>query len=255
MVRQTKAALACLLIVPVLLGLTASVVSAQALVLAAADSRPTGFLVDGKPTGILVDLVTEAYRRAGQPVEIKLMPWARCLGEARTGEVDGVFSSFKLPEREQFLAFSNEPLTTQVIAFFARRDSPQSFDGDLGKLREVRIGVIKGTSYGQKFDAAVADGALQNVEQSNSAESNLKKLAFGRVDLIPSYRNVVLDTARQVDLLSQIKEVSPPLEAVPTYLAFTKVRDLSRQSDSFDAALTSMKQDGTYDRIIEQYPQ
>jgi polar amino acid transport system substrate-binding protein len=239
---------------PALFALTAGEACTETLVLAAADSRPTAFLVDGKPTGMLVDLVAEAYRRAGQPVEIRLMPWARCLGEARTGTVDGVFSSFKLPEREEFLAFSKEPLTTQVIAFFARLDSPLSFDGDLGKLREVKIGVIKGTSYGRKFDVAVADGTLRNVQESNSVDSNLKKLAFGRVDLIPSYRFVALDTARQLDLLSQIKEVSPPLDQVPTYLAFTRVRDLRKQSEGFDAALASMKQDGTYDRIIERYP-
>jgi ABC-type Fe3+/spermidine/putrescine transport system ATPase subunit len=143
---------------------------------------------------------------------------------------------------------------TLSIAFFARRDSTVSFDGDLGNLREVKIGIIQGTSYGQRFDAAVTDGALRNFEQANSAESNLKKLAFGRVDLIPSYRYVALDTAKKLDLLSQIKEVSPPLESVPTYLAFTKVRDLSKQSEGFDAALASMKQDGTYDRIIGQYP-
>jgi hypothetical protein len=59
---------------------------------------------------------------------------------------------------------------------------------------------------------------------------------------------------KKLDLLTRIKEVSPPLEAVPTYLALTKVRDLSRQSEGFDAALASMKQDGTYDRIIGQYP-
>jgi polar amino acid transport system substrate-binding protein len=254
MARQINAALAWLLMVPVFLAITAGVVCAETLVLAAADSRPTAFLVDGKPTGMLVDLVTEAYRRAGQSVEIKLMPWARCLSEAGTGEVDGVFSSFKLPEREQFLAFSKEPLTTQVIAFFARRDSTLSFDGDLGKLREVKIGVIKGTSYGQRFDAAITDGALPKVEEANNIESNLKKLAFGRVDLIPSYRFVALDTAKKLELLAQIKEVSPPLDAVPTYLAFTKVRDLSKQSERFDAALASMKQDGTYDRIIGLYP-
>jgi polar amino acid transport system substrate-binding protein len=254
MARQTNAALVFLLMMPALLAIMAGEACAETLVLAAADSRPTAFMIDGKPTGMLVDLVTEAYRRAGQPVEIRLMPWVRCLGEARSGNIDGVFSSFKLPEREEFLAFSKEPLTTQVIAFFARLDSPLSFDGDLGKLREVKIGVIKGTSYGRKFDVAVADGTLRNVEESNSVDSNLKKLAFGRVDLIPSYRFVVLDTARQLDLLSRIKEVSPPVDEVPTYLAFTKVRDLRKQSEGFDAALASMKQDGTYDRIIERYP-
>jgi len=54
------------------------------------------------------------------------MPWARCLKDAETGEVDGVFSSFKLPERERFLAFSEEALAIQVIAFFASRNRPRA---------------------------------------------------------------------------------------------------------------------------------
>ena len=120
-------------------------------------------------------------------------------------------------------------------------------------MRDVRIGVITGTSYGAQFDTAVRNGVLRNVEQTNSIESNLKKLVLWRVDLVPSYRYVALDTARRLQLLTQIRELSPPLDSVPTYLAFTKVRDLSKQSEDFDAAMASMKKDGTYDRIIWQY--
>ena len=253
MARRTKKAMGCLLIVPAFLAMTASVACAGTLVLAAADTWPTAYLVDGRPTGMLVDLVTEAYHRAGHSVEVKVMPWARCLKDAETGEVDGVFSSFKLPERERFLAFTNEPLAIQVIAFFARSGSTQSFDGDLAAVRDARIGVITGTSYGEQFDAAVRKGVLQDVEKTNSIESNLKKLVLGHVDLVPSYRYVALATARRLQLLAQIREMSPPLDSVPTYLAFTKVRNLSKQSEEFDAALASMKQDGTYDRIIGRY--
>jgi polar amino acid transport system substrate-binding protein len=251
--RQTKKALACVLIALAFLVATVSVPRADTLVLAAANTWPTAYLDDGRPTGMLVDLINEAYRRAGHSVEVKLMPWARCLKEAETGEVDGVFSSFKLPERERFLAFSKEALTTQVIVFFARPEWSLGFNGDLAALRDVKIGIIAGTSYGEQFDAAVRDGVLRNVEQTNSIESNLKKLVFGRVDLVPSYRYVALDTARRLQLLTQIREISPPLDSVPTYLAFTKVRDLRKQSEDFDAAMASMKQDGTYDRIIGQY--
>ena len=253
MPQSTKEALAYLLIVPAILAMTASVVCADPLVLAAADTWPTAYLLAGKPTGMLVDLVTEAFRRAGDSVEVELMPWARCLREAETGDVDGVFSSFKLPERQRFLAFSKEALTKQVIVFFARSESTLSFNGDLAAMRDVKIGVISGASYGEKFDSAVKDEVLRNVEQTNSIESNLQKLVFGRVDLIPSYRNVVLDTARRLQLLAQIREMSPPIESVPTYLAFTKARDLSKPSDDFDEAIASMKQDGTYDRIIGRY--
>jgi len=253
MTLRIKTVWASLLIVSMVPIMTCRAVCAETVVLAAANTQPTAFLVDGKPAGMLVDLVTEAFRRAGHPVEIKLMPWARCLKEAKTGEVDGVFSSFKLPERTQFLAFSKEVLNTQVIVFFARRDSTLSFDGDMNSVRDVKIGIINGTSYGTKFDTAVKDNVLRQVDQTDSIDSNVQKLALGRVDLIVSYRDVAIDAAKRLDLFQKIKEVSPPLEMVPSYLAFTKVRDFSKLSDAFDAELALMKQDGTYDRTIGKY--
>lgn len=226
---------------------------AETLILAAAHTQPTAFLVDGQPTGVLVDLVTEALRRTGRSVTIKLMPWARCLEEARTGQVDGIFSSFKLAEREQFLSFPKEALSAQEIVFFARKDSPLSFDGDLGALGDVRIGLILGTSYGRKFDAAVGDGSLRRVEQTNSIESNLRKLALGRIQLMPSFRDVAMAEARRLELSAQIRELSPAIESVPTYLAFTRVRDLSRAAEEFDRAIVAMRRDGSYDRIVSRY--
>jgi polar amino acid transport system substrate-binding protein len=85
------------------------------------------------------------------------------------------------------------------------------------------------------------NGYLGNVGRTDSAENNLQMLVHGRVDLIPSYRYVALDAAIRLDSLSKIKELSPPIESMPSYLAFTKVRDLSRLSDDFDSALASMK--------------
>ena len=226
---------------------------AATVVLAAANTQPTAFLVDGKPTGVLVDLVSEAFRRAGHSVTIKLMPWARCLEEARTGEIDGIFSSFRLAERERFLAFPKEALSAQEIVFFARKDSPVKFDGDFGALRDVRIGIILATSYGKKFDAAIGDGSLRRIDQANSIESNLRKLTLGRIDLMPSFRDVAVAEAKRLGVFAQIRELSPAIEAVPTYLAFTRVRDMGELAEAFDKSIIAMRHDGSYERIVGKY--
>jgi len=253
MAKHFKRAAMCLYVFLIVQAIALRSAWAETVILAAADTQPTAYLVDGKPTGILVDLVTEAYRRAGHSVEIRLMPWTRCIQEAKIGKVDGIFSSFKFQEREGFLNFSKEVLIVQVISLFVRSDSPLHFDGNLATFRQVSIGTVNGTSYGEAFDEAVKNGTLKNVVYTNSIESNLKMLVLGRVDLIPSYRYVVLDSARRMKLLVKIRELSPPLQSVPSYLAFTKVRDLTKLSDDFDIALAAMKQDGTYDRIVERY--
>lgn len=235
-----------------LAGISAAM-AAEPLRLAAADSKPTAFHAGDKPVGILVDLVTEAFRRTGHRVDISLRPWARCLEDARTGAVDGVFSSFKLPERQLFLAFPNEVLITQNIVLFAKAGSTLAFNGNLAELGRVRMGVITGTSYGARLDAALRDGTIRDVEGTNSVEANVEKLMLGRVDVIPSYRQVALDAAVRLGVSGEIRQLSPEVESVPSYLAFTRMRPYQKESDDFDVGLASMKKDGAYEAIFARY--
>lgn len=239
--------LACLLL------LSTAVVAAKPLVLAAADSAPTAYYDNGKQTGMLVDVVNEAFKRTGLPIEIVLMPWARCLAEVKSGRIDGIFSVYLTPERQEFLTYADEVLITQVQSFFVRKDSSIRFDGGLDRLSELRIGIINGTSYGPRLDAALAKGIFKRVDLANSAETNIQKLLHDRVDVIPSYRHVVLDSARRLGVAGSIKELSPAIEAIPSFLAFSNKRDYTQVIAAFNQALRSAKEDGSYDAIFNKY--
>lgn len=230
-----------------------SVAGAQTLVLAAADSVPTAYMENGKQTGLLVDVVNEAFKRAGYRVEIKLMPWARCLVEVKDGKIDGIFSVYQTRERQEFLTYAEEVLITQVQAFFVRKDSSITFDGDLNKLSELRIGIINQTSYGPRLDSALEKGLFKKVDAAHSASSNVQKLLHDRIDVIPSYRHVVLGTAKTLGVAGDIRELSPAIEAIPSYLAFSKTRDYPHVISAFNQALHAMKKDGTYDAIFNKY--
>jgi polar amino acid transport system substrate-binding protein len=225
----------------------------EKLVLVAADSVPTAYMVDGKPSGMLVDVVTEAFQRTGYQFEIQLMPWARCLVEVRSGRVDGIFSVFKLPERNEFLAYTSVPIITQVEAFFVPADSDVKFGGDIGKLGGFRIGIIRGTSYGIKVDTALKTGVWPAVVETNSVDSLVGMLVLKRVDLAVGYRHVFLEAARKQGYLNEIKELSPGIDEIPSYLAFTKQRDYSEVIANFDRALTSMKNDHSFEAIYDSY--
>lgn len=226
---------------------------AEDLVLVAADSRPTAYIENGKPTGILVDVVTEAFRRSGQSVKIQLMPWARCLVEARDGKVDGIFSVFRLPEREAFLAYTNVPVITQVEVLFAHADSDIRFDGNLAKLAHAKIGVILGTSYGPEIDSLLKSGVWHQVTDTNSVESLVAMLSAKRIELAPSYRYVFLDAAKRASAMDKIQELTPPVQSIPSYLAFNKKRDYTKTIAEFDKALVSMKADKSFDAIFAKY--
>lgn len=219
----------------------------------AADSAPTAYMEDGKPSGILVDVVTEAFQRTGHPFEIRLMPWARCLAEIRSGRVDGIFSVFKLPERNEFLTYTNVPVITQVMAFFVPVDSNVKFGGDIGKLADSRIGTIRGTSYGIRIDSALKTGVWSTVVETNNVSSLVGMLALKRIDLAIGYRHVILEAGKKKGYLGQIKELTPGIDEIQSYLAFTRQRDYSEVIADFDRALTSMKNDRSFEAIYEKY--
>jgi polar amino acid transport system substrate-binding protein len=223
------------------------------LVLVAADSPPTAYMENGRPSGILVDVVTEASRRTGYQLEIQLMPWARCLAEIRGGRVDGIFSVFRLPERNEFLSYTSVPIITEVLAFFVPADSDLRFDGDIGQLGGFRIGIIRGTSYGTKVDDALKAGVWSKVAETSNIDGLVGMLALKRIDLAVGYRHVVFEAARKKGYLSKIKELAPAIDEIPSYLAFTKRRDYSEVVASFDRALTSMKNDHSFEAIYKKY--
>jgi polar amino acid transport system substrate-binding protein len=79
------------------------------------------------------------------------------------------------------------------------------------------------------------------------------QLTYGRVDLIPSYRHVALNTARALGVAAEIKELAPSVEAIPAYLAFRKKRSNAKELAAFGQSLRAMKKDGSYDAIFQKY--
>ena len=203
--------------------------------------------------GVAVEIVKEVFRRMNQPIKIELLPWSRAINEVETGGADGIFTLYKTSERELFLDYSNEILMPQTVSLFVLRDSDISFDGDLQKLSKYKFGVVRGVSYGKKFDLAVKTGIINNLEDVTVGEQNFMKLAAYRIDIVISNKYGAIDIINRLGKAPDIKELLPELESVPSYIAFSKKKDLLKLRNDFDRILKNMKEDGSYDQIINDY--
>ena len=131
------------------------------LVVVTADRVPMAYVENGRLTGLLVELAEEAFRRAGRRVEIRLLPWPRCLAEMKSGEADAVLTLFKTPERERQFAFAEEEVLRQTESLFMKKGGAIRFDGNLDAFAGKRVGVVYQTSYGPRLDQALADDRLE----------------------------------------------------------------------------------------------
>ena len=230
-----------------------SAARAEPLQIATDGWHPVAYLENGHPAGALCDVLTEAARRAGLSIEFHLQPWARGMAETQAGRIDAIFPAFRTPERESILAFPGEILLEENVTWFVRADSPIEIGPDLAGARGHRIALVNRTSLGAHFDQALRNGMLTNVEAVPDTTSAVRTLTGGRVELIAGFDQGIWAEAEQLGLKDQLRELKPAIEAVPAYLAFTRARDLSAESQAIDAALKSMKEDGTYQKILARY--
>lgn len=216
------------------------------------DYAPISFEENGQVVGISPDIIREAFKRMGYEVKLQLLPWKRVQAMVKDGEADGFFSPYKSLERETMYTFPAEALLIEKNIFVVPKDSPITYDGDISKLKPYGIGTLMGYSTLDKYRK---NQLITNVDISPSVEASLQKLISGerKVDLVVNNNYILQYTAKKMNITDSIKELSPPLEEIPSYLAFTKKKDHAEIISKFEIELRKMKQDGTYQRIIEKY--
>jgi polar amino acid transport system substrate-binding protein len=224
--------------------------AAEPLQVVTLEYPPLEYEEQGAIKGIAVDIVKEVFARMQQPITIKLYPFARALEMIKEGKADAIFTFSKLPERETFADYPSEVLVEQTVSLFVRQDAPITYDGDVISLRPYTCGVMQGAKYGPIYDEAMK---TMKVEEVTDHWENVLKLAKNRLDVIIGPRLVILFTIKALGHQGDVKELYPPLETVPTYLAFSKTRVAPGIKEQFERILKELKRDGTYDNIIQSY--
>lgn len=159
--------------------------------------------------GVITQIVREAFARTGYRAEVRYYPWARAMGMAREGDLDGLAMVWMRDERKEWLLFS-EPVSTSEVVFYKRTTRAFAFDGtDYLALKPYRIGIVKDYANPEAFEAARRHLQIQAV---TSDLQNLGKLAAGRLDLVVIDRLVALHLLRtqMVESANSFDWVSPP---------------------------------------------
>ena len=201
-------------------------------------------------TGGVVEIVKQVMHNLGHQVTIKAYPWTRPLKMVKTGEADAIFTAYKDPERETFMEYSNEVLFPQLVYFYKRKGDSTTFNGKLDTLKAKKIGVVSTISYGQIFETYKPNLQL---DRANNLQQSFNKLIKKRIDLVPSDIYVAEHTLSELDLSDEVIRLPIKLESVPSFIAFSKKRDLTSLRDKFDKELRNMKQSDDYYKLLKQY--
>lgn len=201
--------------------------------------------------GLIVDLMYELFARIGQPVQLELYPWKRCIFMVKNNKADALMLTVKTAEREQF-AYFPEAFFVNKINFYHRSGEKIAWES-FSDLKEYTIGLVAGAKYSQEFQEAVKQVPLKT-EIVNDISTNLRKLKAGRIDLTP-----VLDVVA-AKLISDSEEfyghfeaAAKPLRTTQMQMAIAKSSKLMAYSAQINQVIQEMKKDGTVDTIYYKH--
>lgn len=221
-------------------------VSAKTVTLGYVEFPPYEFQNSGQPDGILVDIVSTIFQRSNIKLQLKFMPFKKAFVMAQKGKIDGLFNLYKTEERLNLFDYS-ESIIQNNLVFFVKKESSLDFQS-LESLKGLKIGVILGYTYGDKFDKSL----LHKKEDAYNHDENFIRLMKDRIDAYPVDKLVGIHIAKQKNIMPELKILPQPLKKMDGYIGFTKGRQLDVIKE-INKIINEMKQNGEIASLITKY--
>lgn len=131
--------------------------------------------------GISTDIVKAALDKANVKYHIDVLPWARAYNVALHRKNTAIYSITRIPQREDLFIWIKQLETMRLCLFKLSSREDISIQGK-SDLKKYRIGGVRGTAEVQ----FLVDAGYEFSEWDlvNSHDTNIEKLAAGRVDMI-----------------------------------------------------------------------
>lgn len=191
--------------------------------------------------------------------------WDQLLAELKTGQKDVVISALKRPEREAY-AYYSDVFRSSVNVLYVSRGTSNNYqlanvDEMLKMFQEksFRLGIVKGYSYGQsQLDAYIKDPDYKELFIASENDQELfEALENKQIDgfLIDQIVGADLAYRRTQEGLEPIAEEYPlRISELPYYVIFSKKnKEAPALVEKFNQSITTLKQNGKYNQLVQQY--
>ncbi len=206
-----------------------------------------------KLRGMHVELVNQVAVQLKWTIRWESVPWSRAMTMMKRGDADAITYAGLTPEREQFLHYlPDNELSVAELGFVVLNEtaSQLQYAGDFQTLAPLGpVVALRGYSYGAEFDN---DKELPKyfVKETNQILNLLKgnKYKVGIVNV--GETRPIARSKGVIDLFTFLK---PYVSRTPSYIAFSKPKNLGPQAKVFAEAMAAFKQTPDYQAILESY--
>ncbi|NWL76247.1 ABC transporter substrate-binding protein [Pseudomonas taiwanensis] len=220
--------------------------------LAVGTEFPGLYVLDAKgaPSGLGIDVMRAIAKDLGDQVRFESYPWARAQKLVEEGRADVLIGPYRTAARELRFQFVEPGFYRDSVVFYARSDSPVTWDGTLASLKGKRIAIIHGWIYGERFEAM--RGQLDQ-HVTPSVELAFRLLMAGRADLVASNERDSRPRIDELGIDAQVRKLTPVIDTQVGYFALPRGESHRQLRDDIGRVLKKMRADGRLKKLAKPY--
>ena len=225
---------------------------AQKIIVVTEEFPPYNYInqATGDITGLSVDIIRALFSQVGEPLEIKVYPWARAHQMAQNQKNVMIFSIKRTDKRENLFKWVGE-LAAHKAQFITLKSNDSHDDLTLEELRSQVISVIRGGAIA----TALASDGFTKLDLCTSRDANWTKLKRGRTSLwctnLLSARHTIKTQGDNPGLIKVI-HTHEQLSTKYLYVAFSSQTE-NATVEKFKQAFKIIKENGAYAAIYRKY--
>ncbi|MGE4519047.1 MAG: substrate-binding periplasmic protein [Desulfobacteraceae bacterium] len=214
------------------------------------DYPPYNYYKNGKITGIAVETLKLVWKETGEkPKKITLVPWARGYQSALEEDNAVLFSTTRIPERENMFKWACPIAEGTRFVLVGKKDKNIKVNS-IEDANKYRIGAIRDDVAEQIL---ISEGINQDILDSTSKTGlNIKKLEMGRIDLIALGEKSLFAAIENEGYDVNDYKAYYVLKEAPLCFAFNRNVD-DKTVEKFQNALSMIVESDEYKRIVNEH--
>ncbi|STQ91018.1 substrate-binding periplasmic protein [Iodobacter fluviatilis] len=211
--------------------------------------------------GLDLVLLDKVAKKLNIKLQMRPLPWVRCLHELKNNHVDGAFKLSFSTDRlvlGQYPMLEDKPNIAQRLhsdsySLYKIKGSAVNWNGE--KISHLNGGVI-GAQTGFTIITQLKELGVPVDDQSRSAEVNFKKLIAGRLAAVALHTNEGdMELSLKADFSKRIERIMPPLIEKNYYLVLSHdfYKNNTSLSQQIWLTLAKVRESSEFKRKVSQF--
>lgn len=213
---------------------------------------PFNYTDSGILKGIAVEILEKSVAAAGEALptdNVKVLPWSRAYRQTQKGPMLVLFSTTRTEQREPLFKWAGPIIDTKVV--LASRKDKNIVINSKDDLKAYSIAAVR-DDIGEQLVKDLGVIPENKIQLSVNAESIIKKLDAGRVDLLAYEVNSMRYQIKNMGLNNEDFVAAFTLKEGQLFYAFSKDVD-DQLVEKLQGGIDAIKNDGTYESILKKY--